>query len=109
MSCFHTFDVPLKDAKDLLIWWSKHEKKFLTIAYFEKTILTMLASRIEMKRVFFIARIFTCLCWCWLGEMNLDILVLLIKNWLKDLSIGVKGKGAYKDVDAFEEAKENIL
>jgi hypothetical protein len=37
--------------------------------------------------------------------MNLDILVLLIKNWLKNLSIGVKGKGAYKDVDAFEEAK----
>jgi hypothetical protein len=41
--------------------------------------------------------------------MNLDILVLLTKNWLKDLSIGVKGKGLYNDVDAFEEAKENIL
>jgi hypothetical protein len=37
--------------------------------------------------------------------INLDILVLLIKNWIKNLSIGVKGKGAHKDVDAFEEAK----
>lgn len=54
--------MPLKEAKDPLISWSKYEKMFFTIAYFEKTILTMLANQIETKKVFSIARIFTCLC-----------------------------------------------
>jgi hypothetical protein len=55
---------------------------FYNCLFWKKTILTMLASQIETKRVFSIARIFTCLRWCWLGVMNLDILILLIKNWL---------------------------
>jgi hypothetical protein len=31
------FDVPLEEVKDYLLWWSKHERQFQTIASLAKT------------------------------------------------------------------------
>lgn len=45
-----------------------------------------------------------------LGPKNLDLLVLLIKNWPNDPTIGFEAKGRLlKNVDEFGEVDENIL
>jgi len=47
---------------------------------------------------------------CCLGPKNLDLLVLLIKNWPNDPTIGFEAKGRLlKNVDEFGEVDENIL
>ncbi len=43
------------------------------------------------------------LCWCHLGANNLDLLILLIKNWLYDPCVGLE------DVERFEELEERLL
>jgi hypothetical protein len=67
--------VPLGEVEDRLLWWSKHEGQFPTIAYLARAILGIPYSQIETKRVFFIAGILTCLHHCILGLKNLDLLV----------------------------------
>jgi hypothetical protein len=64
----------------------------------------------EIEIVFLIASIFTCL-WCYhRGSKNLDLLVLLIKNWLNESIIGFEAKGRpLKSVDEFGDTKEEIL
>jgi hypothetical protein len=64
LSCFRTFDVPLEESKDLLLWWSKHEGQFPTIVFLARTILSLLGSQIGTKRVFSIMGILACLCHC---------------------------------------------
>jgi hypothetical protein len=39
---------------------------------------------------------------------NLDLLVLLIKNWLDDPTMGLEAKKGLQDVDEFREAEEEI-
>ncbi len=47
---------------------------------------------------------------CCLGPKKLDLLVLLIKNWPNDPTIGFEAKGRLlKNVDEFGEVDENIL
>jgi hypothetical protein len=47
---------------------------------------------------------------CCLGPKNLDLLVLLIKNWPNNPIVGFKAKERpWKNVDEFGEAEENIL
>ncbi len=58
--------------------------KFSTNAYLTRTILGIPRNQIKTKRVFSIVGILIGLCWCWLGAKNLDLLVLLIKNWPND-------------------------
>jgi hypothetical protein len=50
-----------KKQKTLLFGGQSMKRYFLQLPILKKTILTMLASQIETKRVFSIARIFTCL------------------------------------------------
>jgi hypothetical protein len=44
---FWTFDVPLEEAKDPLLWWSKHEGVFSIAAKLAKMIIGILGSQIE--------------------------------------------------------------
>ncbi len=95
-------------VEDPFLWWSKHEGQFSTIVRLAKTILGIIGSQIERERVLSIAGILTCLCR--FGSKNLDLLVLLIKNWLDDPVVGFEAEGgSLKGMDEFGEAKEEIL
>ncbi len=74
-----------------------------------RAILSLLGSQIETKRIFSIMSILTCFCHCRVGLKNLDLLVLLIKNWHDDPTIGFEAKSGPQDVDKFGKAKEEIL
>jgi len=52
--------------------------------------------------------ILTSLCCCIFGLKNLDLLVLLIKNWLNDPTMGFEVKKGPQDVDEFGKAEEEI-
>jgi len=73
-------------------------------------ILDILGSQIGVEKVFSIASILTSI-WCYhYGSKNLDLWVLLIKNWPNDLTIGFESKrGPLKSVDEFGDAEEEIL
>jgi hypothetical protein len=73
-------------------------------------ILGIPGSQIEIERVFSITCILTCL-WCYhRGSKNLDLLVLLIKNWRNDPIVGFEAKGgSLEGADEFGDAKEEIL
>ncbi len=53
--------------------------------------------------------ILTCFRRCRVGLKNLDLLVLLIKNWHDDPTIGFQAKSGPQDVDKFGKAKEETL
>jgi hypothetical protein len=76
--------VPLEEVEDPLLWWSKHEEQFLTVAKLAKAILSVPSSQIKIERVFSIIDILTSFCHCHLGPKNLDLLVLMFKNWPND-------------------------
>ncbi len=100
--CFSTFEVFLEEVEGLLFWWSKHKGQFSTVAYVARTILGIPSSHIVIERTYFIAHILINLCHCHLDLKNLDLLVLLIKNWLDDPIVGFDAKGGPpKDVDDF--------
>jgi hypothetical protein len=61
------------------------------------------------KESLFYYKILTDLCQCWLGAKNLDLLILLIKNWHDDLTPGFEDRIGLVDLDRFSEAKVNIL
>jgi hypothetical protein len=46
----------------------------------------IVGSQIETKRIFSTSRVITCLKCCQFGIKNMDKLILLMKNWLDDLS-----------------------
>ncbi len=95
--------------KNPLLWWSKHEGKFLKVFFLAKAIRSIHGSHIETKKIFSIVGIFTSLHCFQLGPKNVDLLVLLIKNWPNDPSIGFEAKKGPQDVDEFEEVEEKIL
>jgi hypothetical protein len=101
--------VTLGEVEDLILWWSKHEGQFPTIAYLTRAILGKPGSQIETKRVFSIAGILASLHCCRLGSNNLDLLVLLIRNWHDNPTIGFEAKKGSQDVNEFGEAEEEIL
>jgi hypothetical protein len=61
-----------------------------------------------MEVIFSITRIFIGFCQLQLGAKNLDLLILLIKNWHDALIVGIEDKRGLKYVDGFGEAKEDI-
>jgi len=100
----------LEKVEGFLLWWSKHKRQFSTIAYLARTILGIPSSHIEIERIYFIASILINLRNCHLDLKNLDLLVLLIKNWLDDPTVGFDAKGGPpKDVDDFGDTQEKIL
>jgi hypothetical protein len=76
--------MPLEEVENPLIWWSKHEGQFFIVPKLAKAILSIPSSQIKIERVFSIIGILTGLCRCHLGPKNLDVLVLMIKNWPND-------------------------
>ncbi len=62
-----------------------------------------------MKRVFSIVVILTNFHRCQLGAKNLDLLVLLIKNWHDGPTTRFENKIGFVDFDGFGEVEENIL
>jgi hypothetical protein len=60
--------VPLEEAKDPFLWWSKHERQFPTFEYLDRMILCILVSQIEMKESLFYCkdshRFLSMLTWC---------------------------------------------
>ncbi len=72
-------------------------------------ILGILGSQIEIEKVFFIVDNLTSLRHCKFGPKNLDLLILLIKNWLDDHTIGFEVKKGPQDVDDFGKVEEEIL
>ncbi len=90
--------------------WSKHELQLSTFFKLAKVILGILGNQIEVERVLSIASILTGLLCYHCGSKNPNLLVLLIKNWHNDPTIGFEAKGGpLKGVDEFGEAKEEIL
>ncbi len=61
-----------------------------------------------MEIIFSITRIFIGFCQLQLGAKNLDLLVLLIKNWHYVPIVGFEDNRRPKYVDGFGEAKEDI-
>ncbi len=100
----------MEKVEDPLLWWSKHEGQFSTFSKLAKVILSILGNEIEIEIVLSIASIFTRL-WCYHhGSKNLDLLLLLIKNWPNDPIIGFEAKGGpLKGVDEFGDIEEEIL
>jgi hypothetical protein len=47
LSYFQTFDVPLEEAKDPFLWWSKHEGVFSIVAKLARMIVGVLGSQIK--------------------------------------------------------------
>jgi len=44
--------VPLEEVEDLLLWWSKHEGQFLTVAKLAKAIPSIPSSQINIEMIF---------------------------------------------------------
>jgi hypothetical protein len=83
---------------------------FSTIVKLAKAILGIPSSQIERERVLSIVGILPSLSRCRFGSKNLDLLVLLIKNWLDHPIVGFEVKrGSLEGMDEFGEAKEEIL
>ncbi len=63
---FKKFHVDVKDIKNLLQWWKKHEYKFPTFGFLAKRILGIVGSQIGTKHIFSLVGILTSLKKCWL-------------------------------------------
>jgi len=78
---FKRFHVNVKDIKNLLQWWEKHEFKFYTVGFLQNKILGIVSSQIEIENIFSLARILTSLKRCKLQIENLDKLIFVSQNW----------------------------
>jgi hypothetical protein len=61
---FKRFHVDMKDIKNHVQWWGKHESKFPIIGFFVKQILRIISSQIETKHIFSFVAILTSLKTC---------------------------------------------
>jgi hypothetical protein len=61
---FRRFHVDVKNIKNPLQWWEKHESKFPTFGFLVKQILKIIGSQIETKCIFSFVAILTSLRRC---------------------------------------------
>ncbi len=101
--------MPLEEAENPFFCGQSMKDNFPTYAYLTRIILSIHGNQIETDKVFSVVGIFTNLCWCRLGAKNLDLLVLLIKNWLDDPTTIFDDKASLVDLDVFGEVEEDIL
>jgi hypothetical protein len=85
---FRRFHVDVKDIKNLLQWWEKHESRFHVASIFAKQILRVLSSQIETRNIFSLVGILTSFKIWRLQSENLDKLILVSQNWPNDPRIG---------------------
>jgi hypothetical protein len=76
---FRRFLVDVKNIKNPLQGWEKHESRFSTIGFLAKQNFKILGSQIETECIFFLASILTSLRKCWLQFEILDNWFLLVK------------------------------
>ncbi len=74
------------------IWEYVYEQGFYEFLVYK--ILGIVESQVEMKRIFFLARLFTNLRKCHLQLDNLENLIFVNKNWLNDPSVGCKSSSS---------------
>jgi hypothetical protein len=53
------FHVDLKEIKNPLQWWEKHESRFPIVAFLARQILGIVGSQIEIECIFYFAGILT--------------------------------------------------
>ncbi len=85
---FRRFHVNMKDIKNLLQWWEKHEFRLHATGFLAKQILRIVSSQIETEYIFSLAKILTSLKRCWLQSEILDKLFLVSQNWPNDPRVG---------------------
>jgi len=85
---FKRFHVDVKDIKNLLQGWEKHESRFHVAGFFAKQILGIVSSQIEPKHIFSLVGILMSLKRCWLQSENLNKLILVNQNWPNDPRVG---------------------
>ncbi len=85
---FKRFHVNVKNIKNPLQWWEKHEFKFHAVRFLTKRILGIIGSQIETKRIFPLVGILTSLRRYWLQSEILDILIFVSQNWPNDPRVG---------------------
>ncbi len=67
----------VKDIKNPLQWWEKHEFKFCAVGFLAKQILGVIGSQIETKHIFPLVGILTSLRRYWLQSEILDKLIFV--------------------------------
>jgi hypothetical protein len=64
----------------------------------------IVGSQIKTKRIFSMVRVITSLKCCWHGIVNLDKLILIMKNWPNDLKFGcTNGSKSFEEFFNFED------
>ncbi len=66
---------------NLLVWLAKHEKRFPNIAFLACQFMGIVGSHIKIEKVFSMAMVIISFFKCQFGIDNLDIWVLIMKNW----------------------------
>jgi hypothetical protein len=85
---FRRFHVDVKDIKNPLQWWEKHEIRFLAVSFLAKRIRRIVSSQIETECIFCLAGILASLRRCWLQTENLHKLIFVSQNWPNDPRVG---------------------
>jgi hypothetical protein len=79
--------VTADEYEDLLTWWRAQEKHFSYVRFVVRKILGIVGSQTEAKTVFNIVSVCMNLCCSRLGMENLEMLINIYKNWLKDARV----------------------
>ncbi len=74
----------LKETKNPLQWWEKHESRFPIVVFLARQILGIVSSQIETKHIFSLVGIVTNLRRCHLQSKNLEKLIFVNQNWPND-------------------------
>ncbi len=80
----------LKEIKNSLHWWEKHESRFPIVAFLARQILGIVSSQIETELIFSLVGILTNLGRCCLQSKILEKLIFLSQNWPNDPRLGCK-------------------
>ncbi len=78
--------------KCYLQWWGKHEAMFHIVDLFSLQILSIIGSKIEIKRIFFLVNILTNLRKCHLQSKFLKKLSFVRKNWPSNFTVACESR-----------------
>jgi uncharacterized Tic20 family protein len=81
---FRRLVIPLLMCANPLIWWKTHEGQFPNVGFLGKQVLGILGFQIETERMFNLINVLTTLKCYHLQVQNLDLIIIIINNWLDD-------------------------
>jgi hypothetical protein len=105
---FKRFHVDVKDIKNILQTWEKHESRFDIVGFLAKKILSIVGFQIEIKHIFSLIEILTILKRCWLQLRNLDKLNFVNQNWPNDPKVGCNLPSTLVEVIKNDEIVEKL-